>query len=253
MQYHGQQHQPHVVEEVAPVARHGPDDETDQADKAEDAHGLVHPLRETRQLLRTQNAQRKRQPDDGDDVPRHLQRVERNTAQQRRRRGVQTAPEREVERHEHNGQRVGDRRHRHRQRHIAPGPVREDIAHIARRAARHQDHAQRNAGAGLEQQREHKGHGRQHDELRRNAHRHRTGHAQHALEVGHARIERNAEHEKTQHHVERHQRRGVEVEAYFVDGQHGGPFRPKRRKRCAPRCDRCPCARSTPCVQASGT
>lgn len=77
VQCHSQQHQAHVVEDSAKVSHR--DDEADEAQKAEDAHGLVHALRGGA-AAGTQDAQHKRQPDDHHDVTCHLQRVKRNAA-----------------------------------------------------------------------------------------------------------------------------------------------------------------------------
>jgi hypothetical protein len=80
---------------------------------------------------------------------------------------------------------------------------------------------QRNAGRHAEQQREAKGDGRQRHELRTHAHRKSQRHAQHAPEVLQARVQRNAEHQKSQHRIEGGQRSRVEVQADLVDRQHG--------------------------------
>jgi hypothetical protein len=61
---------------------------------------------------------------------------------------------------------------------------------------------------------------RQQQELRGDAHRHRAGHAQHALEILDAGVQRDAEHQEGQHGIQRGQRGGVEVEADLVERHH---------------------------------
>ena len=216
MQRHGQQHQADVIEEKAPVARNGADDEANQRHKTQNTHRFFAALRSGGKTVRAPQAQHKGDADDHHNVTDHFQRIERDGLQQARRCRVHAAPKRKIQRHDHDGDGVGDRRHRDRQRHIALGTVREDVGDIARRAAGHQDHAQCNAGTHVQQQRQAIGNRRQHDKLRRNAHGHGPGHARHALEVFDARIQRNAKHQKSQHTVEQRQGCGVEVQPYFV-------------------------------------
>ena len=90
----------------APVAGNGADDEADERQKADDAHGPGHLARGTRKLVRAPQAQHERQADDDEDVTQHLQRIERNRLEQGRCRGVQPAPEGKVQRHKHDGERV---------------------------------------------------------------------------------------------------------------------------------------------------
>ena len=149
MQDDGDQHQTHIVQKVAPVARNGGHDETDQRQKADDAQRLFEALGPDRKKADAQQAQHKGQADDEQYVRKHLRRVQGDVGQQLGACGVHAAPKREVQRHGHHRDGIGHRGHRHAQRHIALGPVREDVAHIAGRAAGDEDHAQCDAGRRL--------------------------------------------------------------------------------------------------------
>lgn len=115
---------------------------------------------------------------------------------------------------------LGDR---HRQRNVATRPVREDVGDVAGRAARHEDHAERDRPLHAEQQRQQERQRGQQRELCCHGHRERPGLAQRQPEVGEPRVHGDAEQDQSQDDLQRGEGPGVERDPDVVDVHEPAP------------------------------
>ena len=211
------EHDADVVHEDRPVAGDPDHDHRTEGEERDRADDLAGALGEARPPRRDRDADDERDADDGADLDQHVDGVERDVLEQLLAGGVQRAPERDVERHRHDRQHVAHRGHRHRERHVAAGAVGEDVGDVAGRAAGHQDHAEGHRAAHVEEQGQHEGERREHQELRDDPDGDRPGPLGGGEEVRGAGLERDTEQDRADDDLQRRQRPLLEGDPDAVD------------------------------------